>query len=452
MKIKQIVVLMFENRSFDHMLGYAKSDDFPVNGLKGNESNFLDPIHRTGTPIPVSRRTTYVPDQDPDPGHEFPNVAVQLHGAFPPKAPPVGSNIGFVADYASVAGAGRGGEVMGCFDQGRLPVLETLAREFAVCDAWFSSMPGPTWPNRLFAHCATSGGFIDGNLRSYDMRTIYENLEDAGVNWRVYFHDIPQTLALANLRKFFASRYERFGDAFERDCDEGRLPQYSFIEPRYFNHGNDDRANDQHPFHGVVGGELLIGQVYEAIRRSPQWKDTLLIVTWDEHGGFYDHVTPPHATPPDAATTNFGFASYGVRVPAIAVSSLIPRATIARSVYDHASIPATAKKVFGLPNFLTRRDAAANTLETLCWLDTPRDADAPRTLPRPTDTAVPASDGTSPPNSLQHDLLRLARTVGLPESVQPAHVAAMSNAATEAQAADEIDAHLDALAVRTGDA
>jgi len=447
MDIKQIVVLMLENRSFDHMLGFARSDDFPVNGLTGNESNFLDPLQPTGSPVVVSPDATYVPDRDPDPGHEFPNVATQLHGSFPP--PPIshGSNIGFVADYASVAGAARGGEIMRCYARGRLPVLETLAREFAVCDAWFSSMPGPTWPNRLFAHCATSGGFIDGALRSYNMRAIYQNLEDAGVSWRVYFDDIPQTLALANLRRFFSSKFERFGDAFERDCDQGRLPQYSFIEPRYFNHGNLHRANDQHPFHGVIGGELLIAQVYEAIRRSSQWKDTLLIVTWDEHGGFYDHEPPPRSTPPDAATTNFDFASYGPRVPAIAVSALIPRATVSKSVYDHASIPATAKKVFELPNFLTHRDAAANTLETLCSLTTPRDADAPMTLPRPTEGATPAADSTSPPNTLQHDLLQLARSIALPVELE--HVASMSNAATEDEAAAEINAHLDV--VRAGD-
>jgi phospholipase C len=399
----------------------------------------------------VSHDAEYVPDRNPDPGHEFANVATQLHGSYPPPPASHGSNIGFVADYASVAGAARGGEIMRCYARGRLPVLETLAREFAVCDAWFSSMPGPTWPNRLFAHCATSGGYIDGSLRSYNMRTIYQNLEDAGVNWRIYYHDMPQTLALANLRRFFSSKYELFGDAFERDCREGGLPQYSFIEPRYFNHGNDDRANDQHPFHGVVGGELLIAQIYEAIRRSPHWKDTLLIVTWDEHGGFYDHVPPPRATPPDAATASFDFASYGVRVPAIAVSSLIPRATIARSVYDHASIPATAKKVFGLPGFLTHRDAAANTLETLCWLTTTRDADAPRTLARPAEHAVADAGSAAPPNALQHDLLRLARSVALP-AAELRHVASMANAPSQAEAADEISAHLDVLAVRTGDA
>jgi phospholipase C len=444
MAIEQIVVLMLENRSFDHMLGYARSVDFPVDGLTGVESNYLNPVTHAGTPVTVSPTATYVPDQDPSPGHDFGNVAVQLHGASPPPVPPVGSNVGFVADYATVAGAARAGEVMRCHAGGRLPVLETLAREYAVCDAWFSSMPGPTWPNRLFAHCATSGGFVDGALRSYNMRTLYENLSAAGVDWRVYYHDMPQSLALANLRKFFRSKYELFNQAFERDCRDGRLPRYSFIEPRYFNEGSS-RANDQHPIHGVVGGELLIAQVYEAIRSSPQWPQILLIVTWDEHGGFYDHVQPHPATPPDDATTTFNFASYGVRVPAIAVSALIPRGTVDHTVYDHASIPATAKKIFGLPNFLTRRDAAANTLERLCSLEAPRGADAPRTVPRPSPDAVAAAAAASgpddPPNDLQHELLDLARSLGLPIGVT--HIASMAQAATEQQAATEVQAHLD---------
>jgi phospholipase C len=442
--IEQIVVLMLENRSFDHLLGYARSAEFPIDGLTGSESNYLNPITRASAAVTVSPTATYVPDQDPSPGHEFGNVTVQLHGSSPAPTPPVGSNVGFVADYATVAGTARAGEVMRCHAEGRLPVLETLAREFAVCDAWFSSMPGPTWPNRLFAHCATSGGFVDGALRSYDMRTIYENLSAANIDWRVYYHDMPQSLALANLRKYFRTKYELFAQAFERDCRDGRLPRYSFIEPRYFNEGSS-RANDQHPIHGVVGGEILIAQVYEAIRSSPQWSTTLFIVTWDEHGGFYDHVEPQQATAPDGTTGTFDFASYGVRVPAIAVSALIPRGTIDHTVYDHASIPATVKAIFGLPNFLTRRDAAANTLAHLCSLATPRDADAPRTLPRPSAAAVAATIAASasegPPNDLQHELLDLARSLGLPIGIT--QISSMARAATEQQAANEVQVHLD---------
>lgn len=297
MPVKTIVALMLENRSFDHFFGYLRNPSYNINGLTGTEVNFLDPIHQTG-PTTVSADAPYVPDVDPSPGHEFSNVAVQLHGPTA-QGGSIDSNIGFVADYASVAGAPKAGAVMRCFSPRRLPVIATLAREFAICDHWFSSLPGPTWPNRFFVHCATSGGYVDGAVtREYTMRTLYQNLSDAGVNWRIYYHDMPQSLALIHQRQYFAQKYELFDQSFARDCEEGRLPQYSFIEPRYFNEGMH-RANDQHPIHGVVNGELLIAEVYEALRASPQWEEAMLIVTWDEHGGFYDHEKPREAVPPD---------------------------------------------------------------------------------------------------------------------------------------------------------
>jgi phospholipase C len=441
MPIKQIVVLMLENRSFDHMLGFTKSPGFPIDGLTGDEQNYPDPLRPSGEPVKVSPTAIYVPDLDPGPGHEFGNVTRQLHGADPAPNPSLGSNIGFVADYEMVSSPARGGNVMKCLAAGRLPVLETLAKEFAICDKWFSSLPGPTWPNRLFAHCATSAGYVDGNVRPYNMRSIFDSLSKASVDWRIYYHDIPQTLSLVGQRKYFFSKYELFGDAFQRDCRNGLLPPYSFIEPRYFNRG-DDRANDQHPIHGVVAGELLLAQVYEAVRASPQWNDIMLIVTWDEHGGFYDHAPPEAATPPDNYTQHFDFASYGVRVPAVVVSPLMPRNTISNDTYDHSSIPATVRSVFALPESLTQRDYHANMLDGLCSVPTPR-SDTPTTLPRPVvapGQSLPASDDRAP-NDLQHDLLTLARELGL--GVDFAHLLRMPRAATESEAADEVHAHLD---------
>ena len=441
MPIKHVVVLMMENRSFDHMLGFMKSQEWPINGLTGTESNYPDPAKPAGTPITIKPDATYVPDLDPGPMHDYANVVRQIHG---------GSNSGFVADYLTVTDAARAGRVMTGFADGKLPVLGMLAKEFAVCDNWFSSLPGPTWPNRFFAHCATAGGFVDGAPRIYPMRTLYENLTDANVNWRIYYHDIPQSLALQNQRKFFHLKYEVFNQSFARDCRNGLLPQYSFIEPRYFNEGAS-RANDQHPVHGVVGGELLIADVYEALRASPSWNETLLVITYDEHGGFYDHVPPPPATPPDPpnAAQQFDFASYGVRVPAVIVSPLIPKGTIDRTLYDHSSIPATAKKLFNLPKFLTKRDAAANTLEHLWWLPAPR-TDAPLKLPRPALPAralqaIPAAPER--PNDLQNELLALTRELALPITI--GHVQAMSRAATADEAFSESLAHFNAFVDKT---
>ena len=175
-----------------------------------------------------------------------------------------------------------------------------------------------------------------------------------------------------------------------------------------------------------------------------------MIVTWDEHGGFYDHVPPPAAPPPDppSPTQQYDFASYGVRVPAVVISPLIPKATIERRLLDHTSILATAKKVFKLPTFLTKRDAAANTLEHLCWLPTPR-TDAPLKLTRPQLPAqlfqlLPAAP--EPPNDLQNDLLALSRELALPIPIE--HVQAMSRAATADEAFKESRTHLDVFAGR----
>ncbi|HET9342906.1 MAG TPA: alkaline phosphatase family protein [Candidatus Eremiobacteraceae bacterium] len=441
MAIETIVVLMLENRSFDHFFGYLQGPGYDVDGLTQTEVNYLDPVHQTGR-VRVSDDAPYVPDVDPSPGHEFANVAVQLHG--PSGSTGLASNVGFVCDYASVAGAAKAGAVMRCFSPKRLPVVTTLAREFAICKAWFSSLPGPTWPNRFFAHCATSGGYVDGALtREYTMRTLYQNLSAAGVNWRVYYHDMPQSLALLHQRQYFAAKYELYGQAFVRDCEEGRLPQYSFIEPRYFNEGSS-RANDQHPIHGVVNGELLVAEVYEALRASPQWDNAMLIVTWDENGGFYDHVPPVAATPPDDQTQQFDFASYGVRVPAIVVSPLIASRTIDPDVHDHASIPATAKEAFALPEYLTKRDADAKSVTALCSLKQPR-RDAPSRLPRPSADAMVASAAASfesqSLNDLQVELLALARELGGVGSPRNTMIAAPP--VSQAAAAAEIRAHLD---------
>jgi hypothetical protein len=187
------------------------------------------------------------------------NVNVQLfdvpEGPF--TTPPL--NRGFVFDYAQQPcnTLQKAHNIMRCFAPNTLPVLTTLAQEFAICDHWFASVPGPTWPNRFFVHTATSDGHVDNQLRDYEMRTIYDNLKDAGVLWRIYFHDIPQALALARLRRSILKKgFQLFAD-FLTDARNAQLPGYSFIEPRYFDFFGM-KANDQHPPHDVSLGELLI--------------------------------------------------------------------------------------------------------------------------------------------------------------------------------------------------
>ena len=201
MPVTQIVVLMLENRAFDHLVGFMQSSSFPIHGLDGTEHNYPDPLGPSGTPVRATPDAPYVPDLDPGPDHAFPNVAVQLHGALPSPQPSKGSNIGFIKDYSSVRGVTTPGNVMRCFGADRLPVIGTLAREFAICDNWFSSMPGGTWPNRFFVHCATSGGYVDNAIRTYPMPSLYQNLSAKGITWRIYFHDMPQSRARANPRQ-----------------------------------------------------------------------------------------------------------------------------------------------------------------------------------------------------------------------------------------------------------
>jgi phospholipase C len=403
---------MLENRSFDHMLGNLRAPDYRIDGLTGHESNFADPTSHSGEHF-VTSGAPYVPDVDPSPSHEFHDVMLQIYRQFTVPKRITTHNDGFAYDYAKIAhDVSQAGKVMQCFGADQLPALHTLAKEFAVCDRWFSSLPGPTWPNRFFVHCATSGGYVDNALRNYDMRTIFQNLTDAQVSWRIYYHDIAQSLALTNQRQYVNTSYETV-NAFFRDCRENKLPSYSFIEPRYFNEG-ENRANDQHPIHGVALGDHLIADVYEALRTSAAWDETVLLITSDEHGGFYDHVPPPAAANPDGKNApEFDFSVLGVRVPTVIVSPYIPTKTIDSTVYDHSSVAATLRHLFGLSQPLTKRDGRANTFEHLLKLATPR-LDCPQTLPRIDLTQAPniqrTPDGTQP-TEVHASLVALAESL-----------------------------------------
>jgi phospholipase C len=217
------------------------------------------------------------------------------------------------------------------------------------------------------------------------------------VSWRIYFHDVPQSIALVHLQEDFIVRqkYKLMDDFFE-DAKKGTLPAYSFIEPRYYDY-RLLKANDQHPPHDVALGEYLIADVHEAIRNSPQWERSLLVILADEEGGIYDHVPPPTTVSSDGKVQPppmsvgpdgkvqppFDFTRLGVRVPAVLVSPYIPRGTIDPRIYDHTSLLATVEKRFDLPP-LTNRDARANTFEWVFKEPVPR-TDAPTRLERPTD-------------------------------------------------------------------
>jgi phospholipase C len=297
---------------------------------------------------------------------------------------------------------------MACFaTPTQLPVIYQLATEFAICDRWFSSLPGPTWPNRFFVHGASSSGLDDSPSTAqmakwetvagfqYPNGSIYDALRKAGIPYRLYndaspsglslYSDdpqngspvgaVPQVSALSGVTLLDIDSLSHFAADLQ-----GPYPYpYTFIEPHYgdLTGGTYRGGSSQHPMDDVYGGEHLLASVYAAIRNSPYWNTSLLIVTYDEHGGFYDSVAPG-AAPAPGDNPNYGynkygfnFELYGVRVPAVVVSPLIPPGTVDHTVYDHSSVPKTVEQLFGLPP-LTQRDAAANSVLPLLSLTTPR--------------------------------------------------------------------------------
>ena len=410
--IKHLVVLMMENRSFDHSLGFLKSPTYKIDGLDGAETN----PDSQGVAVRVTADARYAGDFTPDPGHDFISVNEQIFSN--PQGTGSGPFMqGFVKAYQGKTGnVAKSHNIMKCFSPGRLPALTTLAREFAVCDRWFASVPGPTLPNRAFAYGATSLGRVDMNPIYLSLRTIFRLLDENGVSSRIYYNDWCLGMAngyiLKNARKFLF-----FFDDFLKDCKKNKLPAFSFIEPRYndfTNRGQFFPAADQHPDHNVFQGEIVIKAVYDAIRGNLQtWESTLLVITYDEHGGLYDHVKPPATVNPGdqpPGPTSFNFERLGVRVPAVLVSPFIPRGTIIGTVikdngkdkvFDHTSIIATARKLFikdFANSFLTQRDRNARTFEDCLTLTTARSANEVN-IPQPTSGSLKAIAGVASADS-----------------------------------------------------
>lgn len=448
--IKHVFVLMLENHSFDQLLGFS--------GITGTDPSNGQP--RTIVPPAGSNSyggTTYdvhgsgLNPMPLDPGHDFPDVVEQLCGAgatYPPGGPyPPIHGTGFAASYAGQPGfpkaAGASpGDPLGCFAPAQVPVITALAREFVLCDAWYSSMPGPTWPNRFFVHAASSGG-LDHAPSIEDIAfyltfgytfaagTIFDQLERQRRPWRIYHGDLtPQAFSLRHMTEcFLEGHYRDFSD-FAGDLAGDYDAAYTFIEPSYGAFWSTYRCgSSQHPLDDVTRGEWLVKCVYEAIRRSPVWESSLLVVTWDEHGGCYDSAVPPPAPKPGDVPTwprnnrsRFAFDRLGVRVPAVVVSPWIPPNLIDSTTYDHTSVLATLERLWSIPA-LTQRDAAAQDLRWLGTLSAPRQ-DAPMTLPDPAPGLTegwcgPVTDCSGLPGGLA-DAETLAATTPAPD--EPLHV------------------------------
>lgn len=377
LQFEHVVVLMLENRSFDHLFGFLGKGD----GLKGDEVSYKVPGDRTSTAFKIRKGGDFTAIGE-GPSHSFKQTNEQLFGKtdLPADADAAtANNAGFVASFRASLKYDLKREptdselqqVMNAFDPVQLPVLSTLAKSFVLCDRWFSDVPGPTMPNRAFVHAATSQGYTDnaGWKPEFTCKTIYDRLNDKGMSWRVYYHDQNDVTQLYPHVKQALGNNVHFESSFLNDVTGDKLAAYSFIDPAFMSSAQH-AVNSMHAPADVRPAEKLVADVYNALRSNEAvWKKTLLIVVFDEAGGYFDHVHPPAAVSPDgiAGRTDkpfllpFGFVRHGVRVPCILVSPWF-KADVDSTVYSHASIPGSIIEAFGLGDSLTKRDKAANKL------------------------------------------------------------------------------------------
>jgi phospholipase C len=422
-QVKHLVVVMMENRSFDHMLGYLKQEGMDaVEGLTGDEFN----LDRDGNKITVRRfdadgNTVQKPGEalqkrlDPDHGKN--GVQIQLGDGYGTSA-----NGGFVKSFIESrkpvdnVGPDLWMVPMGYYGSKDLPTYDFLARNYCICDAWHASVPGDTWPNRLYSLTGREGdkvhpGFLDklaelfSPLKAltgapiYDVPAFTRHLDDQ--QWRWYSHD-PATLRAADshYRKADDLKADNFAffdrkkvgvvtqaaealivghDSFLDDAAKGELRDVSWIDPNFIDLDIlDPASNDDHPPCDIRSGQAFILELYEALRRSPVWDDTVLVVVYDEHGGFYDHVPPPKID------DDSGYTTLGVRVPALIVGPRVEK-MVCHQVFDHTSLIKTiltrfAKDPANAIGQMSQRVQNAEHLGQVLAADPRAD------IPEPTDT------------------------------------------------------------------
>jgi len=330
--IEHIVVLMMENRSFDHFLGALKSDaGYPgkatVDGLTGTESNLAP----DGSKVTVFKMSNFTPE---DPPHGWDAAHDQFGN---------GKNDGFVKAHEGPSQ----NEVMGFHDRSQIPLYYWFADNFAVCDSWFASVLGPTWPNRFYLHATTSKGKKDNKPffagapdtiweRLRDQKQSFKNYAAGATTWYVggFAGKLLQLNPSAPIAEFFSA------------AKNGTLPSFSMIDPDYL-------ASDDHPSHNILRGQAFVASVYKALAESPAWSKTLFIITYDENGGFYDHVPPPKAVDDDPE-----FANQGFRVPAFVIGPTVKKGYVCKKVLEHSSVAKTLATRFGIKSLSKRMDAA----------------------------------------------------------------------------------------------
>jgi phospholipase C len=447
-QVKNIVVVMMENRSLDNLCGWLYSKPATQTNLylpagspaafNGLDSAMWNPSNvsyfggQAPVKVPVVNGTSSYLVPDPDPEETFSNVSYQLFGPETPSPTPTWQNQGFIVNY-EYATASTANQIMEAYSTAQLPVLSSLAQNFAISDEWFCSVPSQTWPNRSFVHAGTSNGNVNNgdvpDPLDWDVPTIFNVLELIKVDWRVYCDTIvtpslTRTMFPGLWDPFLDGHFGGFDD-FKDDCANNSLPPYTFLEPSFL-----FDPNDQHPPHDVNAGEQFLYEIWQAVSASPGYNNIMLIITYDEHGGTYDHVPPfSNAATPDAASdpgeSGFYFNRFGVRVPTIVVSPYVKPGTVFRSPnyvphsqnyvpYDHTSILATLRDWLAIPAssmLPSARIAAAPNLAQVLTLQAP--AAKPPVINPP--AKAPAATSTSLPlNDLQKSLVTAsARRFGM---------------------------------------
>jgi phospholipase C len=296
-------------------------------------------------------------------------------------------------------------------------------------------VPGPTHPNRLYVHAGTSAGYAHNVWKlSFNLLTIYELLQQNNKTWATYAFDDNEVLQFSRLQRF-ENCFRHFDPQFLADCDSGELPNYSFIVPR-FNSSSRHQVNSQHAPHDVRYGDLLIAEVYGAMRSNPAlWEKSALIVTYDEHGGFPDHVAPPAAPNPDGidsprpddhgrtaagALPVFHFDRLGLRVPALVVSPWVAKGKVYSQPLRHTSILKTVRERFGITRALSRREDAAASIAAIFDQRAAR-TDCPAALPRIEVPQSPDPDSAVNPGNSGLDDLQVEKRDGVVARTRPSH-------------------------------